>query len=112
MATSRRRIHFGHLLTIRFAAPSRTQKAQVLGFQFVVTGLSESTEYDYLIVAKNISEEPIEQFNGTFKTQSSTPTDIENLPMDPDSAQKLLLNGTLYILHNGKMYNIHGAEVQ
>ena len=41
-----------------------------------------------------------------------TPTGMEEISSQPAVFRKILRNGILYILHNGKIYNAQGAEVK
>ena len=54
-----------------------------------------TTEYGLLLVE-------------TYKT----PTGMEEISSQPSVFRKILRNGILYILHNGKIYNAQGARVE
>ena len=111
----------GQLTSIDFAAaaaPARDRSnvaamAQGAGFAFTVTGLESGTMYKYSFITKNASGAVIDTKTGAFTTQS--PTALENI-MDnvssSSSVRKVLQNGQLYILRDGKVYNAVGAEVK
>ena len=110
----------GQLLNIAFA-PSRdgnrpAQYAEQVanGYRFTVTGLTESTKYEYNITTKDESDNTISTHTGEFTTKSNTPTDLENTDIQyPISdTRKLLRDNQLYIYHNGSTYTIMGAEIQ
>ena len=48
-------------------------------------------------------------FNGN---ETQTPTDIENIQTSDDKVQKLMQNGQLFIIRDGKMYNAQGQLVK
>ena len=48
-------------------------------------------------------------FNGN---ETETPTDIENVQTSDDKVQKLMQNGQLFIIRDGKMYNAQGQLVK
>ena len=109
----------GQLTSIAFAAaPARdrsnvTAMAQGAGFAFTVTGLESGTMYKYSFVTKNASGAVIDTKTGAFTTQS--PTALEDIMDDAStssSVRKVLQNGRLYILRDGKVYNAVGAEVK
>ena len=43
---------------------------------------------------------------------SSAATALEDAPVDATTPQKVLINGQVYILRNGKTYTLTGAEVE
>ena len=110
----------GQLLNIAFA-PSRdgnraSQYAEQVanGYRFTVTGLTESTKYEYNITTKDESDNTISTHTGEFTTKSNTPTDLENndIQYPISDTRKLLRDNQLYIYHNGSTYTIMGAEIQ
>jgi hypothetical protein len=110
----------GQLLNIAFAPgrygnhPARYAEQVANGYRFTVTGLTESTKYEYNITTKDESDNTISTHTGEFTTKSNTPTDLENTNSQSPSTnpQKFLRNGQLYIYHNGSTYTIMGAEIQ
>ena len=107
----------GQLTSIDFAAaPARDRSnvaamAQGAGFAFTVTGLESGTMYKYSFITKNASGAVIDTKTGAFTTQS--PTALEDIMDDASSSvRKVLQNGQLYILRDGKVYNATGAEVK
>ena len=105
----------GILLNIAFApgrdGQHRVQYAEmtVKGLRFTVTGLESGTNYDYTITAKDSSAQPISTYSGEFTTQSTTA--LENTQSPMANSQKLLRDGQLLILHDGKTYNARGAQL-
>ena len=109
----------GQLLNIAFA-PGRdgnrtVQYAEQVanGYRFTVTGLTESTKYEYNITTKDELDNTISTHTGEFTTKSNTPTDLENndIQYPISDTRKLLRDGQLYIYHNGSAYTIMGQKV-
>ena len=113
----------GQLTGIAFApgrdgqsmAPAAVMTAN--GLQFTVTGLSSNTQYGYSLTAKDANEQPIATYSGSFTTTSEgVPTGIDNTPFlsgeGRGEASKLLRNGEVLILRDGKTYTIQGVEVK
>ena len=113
----------GQLTGIAFApgrdgqsmAPAAVMTAN--GLQFTVTGLDSNTQYGYSLTAKDANEQPIATYSGNFTTTSEgVPTGIDNTPFlsgeGRGEASKLLRNGEVLILRDGKTYTIQGVEVK
>ena len=103
----------GQLTSIVYNAPGRRSlnQTQADGFSFTVTGLDSNTSYDLTITAKNNSGATLSQKNTSFKTSGVSVIDqISNnqLPM----SNKVIRNGQLYILRDGKTYTVQGQEVK
>ena len=107
----------GQLLNIAFA-PSRDginhtarYAEQVAnGYRFTVTGLEEGTDYTYNIDVKDTSNQTIKSYSGAFTTEPFTA--VEDITTEDTSTHKLLHNGQLLILRDGKTYNVMGMEVK
>jgi len=63
------------------------------------------------VTAKKEDDTPIYTQTGTFTTTGAA-TSIDEIVNRKSSNRKLIIGGHLYILHNGKMYTIHGAVVK
>ena len=110
----------GQLLNITFA-PARNGNNRVVqyatqtanGLRFTVTGLNEGTHYNYDITAKDKEENTLQSYSGEFTTQSYVPSSVENTDTQSQQSntQKLLRNGQLIILRDGKTYNVMGQEL-
>ena len=108
----------GQLLNIAFA-PSRdgnnhpTQYAEQAGngYRFTVTGLEEGTHYAYNIDVKDTANKIIKSHTGEFTTESMTAVENTYSTLSEANTQKLLRNGHLYILQDGKIYNAMGQEM-
>ena len=105
----------GQLVNIAFAPgrrgnhPVRYAEATANGYRFTVTGLDESTEYGYNLDVKDDSSKTIKSYEGEFTTNSAT--GVEDVVISDGTTQKLLRNGQLLIIRDGKTYNAQGAAL-
>ncbi len=113
----------GVLINAAFAAPSYNGNAHQApaaqyaqsAFWFTFSGLECNTQYDYSIVAQSSNGQPINTYNGTFRT--TAPTAIDNVSSSSSNnaavqTRKVFRNGQVLIQHNSKTYTISGNEVK
>ncbi len=103
----------GQLLSIAYA-PSRAnvaQQAQEAGFSFTVTGLTSGTTYGYTVTAANSASQVLDTKQGTFTTTGGIDTAVDNASVE-STLTKVLRNGEVLILRDGKTYTIQGVEVK
>ena len=109
----------GQLLNIAFA-PSRdgnnrpalyAEQAANSGLRFTVTGLEEGTNYTYDVVTTDQQNQEVSTHSGEFTTKGGTTTDMENIKSPITNCQKIISNGQLIILRDGKTYNAMGQEM-
>ena len=105
----------GQLESIAFAPgrrgnhPVRYAEATANGYRFTVTGLDESTKYAYNLDVKDDSSKTIKSYEGEFTTNSAT--GVEDVVISDGTTQKLIRNGQLLIIRDGKTYNAQGAAL-
>ena len=100
----------GQLTQIAFNAPARNNAAQAAGFAFTVTGLEEGTSYDLTITAKDGNGTTLDEKTIAFTTSGETGVDA--LEAGELHSSKVLRNGEVLILRDGKTYTIQGVEVK
>ncbi len=103
----------GQLTSIAFNAPSRNgvpAQTQNAGFSFTITGLDSGTNYDLTLTAKDNSGNIIEETTIPFHTDY--PEGIENVQGDEAQSTKVIKEGQVLILRNGKIYTMQGQEVK
>ena len=108
----------GQLLNIAFA-PGRdgnhpAQYAEAVangGYRFTVTGLEEATDYTYTITTKDASNKTINTHSGKFTTKSITAVENTHSQSPMTNCQKLIRNGQLVIIRDGKTYNAQGVRL-
>ena len=113
--------YIGRLLNIAFA-PGRkgirpvqyAEQTTNNGFRFTVTGLEENTNYTYDITTSDELNNTISSNSGIFTTQRNISTNSENTNIQSPITdyRKLLLDGKLLIIRDGKTYNVIGTEIQ
>ena len=109
----------GQLLNIAFAPsrdgnnhPAQYAEQAVNGYRFTVTGLTEATRYAYNITTKDTAKQTIATYSGEFTTLGgSITTEVEDILHSTTNCQKILRDGQLYILKDGKTYNVMGQEL-
>ena len=121
----------GQLTSIAFAAPSRDnapQQTQAAGFSFTVTGFDAGIGYNLTITAKDNNNAVIETFTSEFRTlgeSSGSGDGGSDQPSDPDDqaldqitnnqspmTNKVIKDGRLLILRDGRTYTLTGQEVK
>lgn len=109
----------GQLLNITFAPsrdgnnhPAQYAEQAANGYRFTVTGLEEGTHYAYNIDVRDAANKTIKSHTGEFTTESMTAVENTHSQSATTSNQKLLRNGQLLILRDGKTYNTMGAEIR
>ena len=106
----------GQLVSIAFAPgrqgnhPAQYAEAANKGYRFTVTGLDESTKYAYNLDVKDATNKTIQSYSGEFTTNSAT--GVEDVVISDGTTQKLLRDGQLLIIRDGKTYTVMGQEVK
>ena len=109
----------GHLTGIDFhSAPARQipqqskDEAQTGGLNIPVSGLAPGTTYHYTLDALDADDNIIERREGDFTTEG--PQSIENTNAERmiPYAEKVIINGQIFILRGEKVYTLTGAEVK
>ena len=107
---------YGQLINIALA-PARARAKQdaaeyaETGYSFTITGLDAATTYDYTFSVLNNAHETIDMHSGKFTTMSDVTTDMDNVT-STTNVQKLIRNGQLLIIRDGKTYNAQGVELK
>ena len=106
----------GQLISIAFNAPSRNgvpAQTQSAGFSFTITGLDSGTGYDLTLTAKDNSGNAIQTETISFVTTGgNVSTDIDQLQGHKVQSTKVVKDGQVLILRNGKTYTMQGQEVK
>ena len=103
----------GQLTSIAFNAPSRNgapAQTQNAGFSFTITGLDSGTDYDLTLTAKDNSGNIIEETTIPFHTNWAE--GIDDVQSDEVQSTKVIKDGQVLILRNGKTYTMQGQEVK
>lgn len=76
-------------------------------FTISIGGLTPGSSYTYTIVGTNIEQQPVYYEEGSFQTADEG-KGIDVISSDPDKPRKILYEGRIYILRNGKTYDLLG----
>ena len=108
----------GQLLNIAFAParngdnrPVQYAEQAVSGYRFTVTGLTEATRYAYNVTTKDAANKTIATYSGEFTTKGGITTAVEDILHSTTKCQKLLRDGQLIIIRDGKTYNVMGKAL-
>ena len=106
----------GQLTSIAFNAPSRNgvpAQTQIAGFSFTITGLDSGTGYDLTLTAKDNSGNAIQTETISFVTTGgNVSTDMDQVQSNEIHSTKVIKDGQVLILRNGKTYTMQGQEVK
>ncbi len=103
----------GQLVSVAFDAPGHRSlhQTQTAGFSFLVTGLDSGTSYELTLTTKNSSDETLDQKVISFMTSEISAFD-QTIVNQVTTTTKVIRNGRLYILRDGKTYSVQGQEVR
>lgn len=76
-------------------------------YSFTISGLSPETRYYYTRQSMN-GTEVIDEETGSFKTLSNESTGLNPCNGFPSDPQKIIKDGSVYILHQEKKYSLDG----
>ena len=106
----------GQLVEINFSkhAPARLpQEKESDSFSFRYNGLDENTDYWFTLTAFSSDEIELYSTSGSFKTLGNqTPTGMENIQSDHVPCTKIIRNGKLYLMYEGRMYDVRGNQIK
>ena len=105
----------GQLVEIDFSkhAPVRRAMNTAASFSFRYNGLSEGTDYWFTMTASDENDTELFNASGSFATLgANTPTDIEDVQRDDVPCTKVLRNGQIYLMYEGRMYDIQGNQIK
>ena len=109
----------GQLVEIDFSkhAPTRRAKNTTASFSFRYNGLDENTDYWFTITASDANNTEIFYASGSFATLgANTPTAIEEISDETGTFEgsngKILHNGQIYLIYEGRMYDVRGNRIK
>ena len=105
----------GQLVEIDFSkhAPARRAMNTAASFSFRYNGLSEGTDYWFTITASDANDTELFYASGSFATLgANTPTNIDDVQRDDVQCTKVLRNGQIYLIYEGRMYDIQGNQIK
>ena len=131
---------YGRLLGISFAPGRRNTEEQpaannVYALSFMVTGLDAASRYNYVLSALDENGTPLHVYIGDFATLGyegelqgggdeliPTPPVIPSnpeakqstgiVPSDQVQSTKIIMDGKLYLMYKGRMYDVQGNQIK
>ena len=109
----------GQLVEIDFSkhAPERRAMNTAASFSFRYNGLSEGTDYWFTMTASDANNTELFYASGSFATLgANTPTAIEEISDETGTFEgsngKILRNGQIYLIYEGRMYDVRGNRIK
>ena len=109
----------GQLVEIDFSkhAPVRRAMNTAASFSFRYNGLSEGTDYWFTMTASDVNDTELFYASGSFATLgANTPTAIEEISDETGTFEgsngKILRNGQIYLIYEGRMYDVRGNRIK
>ena len=109
----------GQLVEIDFSkhAPVRRAMNTAASFSFRYNGLSEGTDYWFTMTASDANNTELFYASGSFATLgANTPTAIEEISDETGTFEgsngKILRDGQIYLMYNGRMYDVQGNRIK
>lgn len=109
----------GQLVEIDFSkhAPARRAMNTAASFSFRYNGLSEGTDYWFTMTASDANNTELFYASGSFATLgANTPTAIEEISDETGTFEgsngKILRDGQIYLMYEGRMYDVRGNQIK
>ena len=109
----------GQLVEIDFSkhAPVRRAMNTAGTFSFRYNGLDENTDYWFTMTASDANDTELFYASGSFATLGSNmPTAIEEISDETGTFEgsngKILRDGQIYLMYNGRMYDVQGNRIK
>ena len=103
-------INSGHMparMPALYSEDGEEEKRFAEYYSFTISGLSPETRYYYTRQSMN-GTEVIDEETGSFETLSNETTGLNPCNGFPSDPQKIIKDGSVYILHQEKKYNLDG----
>ena len=104
----------GRVISINFVRHAPKRYAEVEQFSYTLEGLTAATSYWYTVTGCDADGKPIESTHGSFRTKGegeSTEGFMEVLS-DQVPSKKVMMNGHIYLIYEGRMYDVQGKRVE
>jgi len=109
----------GQLIEIDFSrhAPARRAMNTAASFSFRYNGLDVNTDYWFTMTASDANDTELFYASGSFATLGANmPTAIEEISDETGTFEgsngKILRNGHIYLMYEGRMYDIQGNRIK
>ena len=104
----------GRVISINFARHAPKRYAEVEQFSYTLEGLTAGTQYWYTVVGRNAEEKAFESTHGSFRTKGASEgtEGFMEVLRDQVPSKKVMMNGYIYLIYEGRMYDVQGKRVE
>ena len=104
----------GKVISINFVRHAPKRYAEVEQFSYTLEGLTAGTQYWYTVVGRNAEEKAFESTHGSFRTKGTSEGTEGLIDVQGDKVQctKVLRNGQIYLIYEGRMYDVRGTQIK
>ena len=121
----------------RRAPSSQSESSLPFTLSFLVTGLDEASRYNYVLCALDEEQKPIHVYFGDFATTGypgddvhgdgleviptppiipsnpeGKPQGVDNILIDQIHHTKIIVDGQIYLIYEGRMYDVRGNQIK
>lgn len=103
----------GKVISINFVRHAPKRYAEVEQFSYTLDGLTAATSYWYTVTGCDADGKPIESTHGSFRTKGVS-EGIEDIDFieEKEDVHKFLRDGQIYLMYNGRMYDVQGNRIK
>lgn len=104
----------GKVISINFVRHAPKRYAEVEQFCYTLEGLTAGTQYWYTVVGRNAEEKAFESTHGSFRTKGASEgtEGFMEVLRDQVPSKKVMMNGYIYLIYEGRMYDVQGKRVE
>ena len=107
--------NMGQLVEINFSkhAPARLANNAAGSFSFRYNGLDENTHYWYTMGAYDVQNTELYYTSGSFVTAGAgTATGVDDVRRTDVRCTKVIRDGQIYLMYEGRMYDVRGNQIK
>ena len=104
----------GKVISINFVRHAPKRYAEVEQFSYTLEGLTAATSYWYTVTGCDADGKPIESTHGSFRTkgEGESTEGLMEVLRDQVPSKKVMMNGQIYLIYEGRMYDVRGKRVE
>ena len=104
----------GKVISINFVRRAPSHYAEVELFSYTLDGLTAATSYWYTVTGCDADGKPIESTHGSFRTkgEGESTEGLMEVLRDQVPSKKVMMNGHIYLIYEGRMYDVQGKRVE
>jgi hypothetical protein len=104
----------GTVISINFVRHAPKRYAEVEQFSYTLEGLTAATSYWYTVTGCDADGKPIESTHGSFRTkgEGESTEGLMEVLRDQVPSKKVMMNGHIYLIYEGRMYDVQGKRVE